>query len=97
MNPNARASINPKSRKWEINGNNTAPSKRSKESMAISQELLQLSVKQKQAGDKGVGVDIELVSAINIDNETFLERNFTVIFFFFFWKCFYLFVDDLKQ
>ena len=26
---------------------------------------------------KGVGVDVELLSAINIDNETFIERNFT--------------------
>lgn len=26
---------------------------------------------------KGVGVDVELLSAVNIDNETFIERNFT--------------------
>lgn len=26
---------------------------------------------------KGVGVDVELISALNLDNETFLERNFT--------------------
>lgn len=30
------------------------------------------------AGSKGVGVDVELISEINIDNETFIERNFTV-------------------
>lgn len=30
-----------------------------------------------QVGSKGVGVDVELISEINIDNETFLERNFT--------------------
>lgn len=28
-------------------------------------------------GSKGVGVDVELLSAVNIENETFLERNFT--------------------
>lgn len=31
----------------------------------------------KHAGTKGVGVDVELISEINIENETFLERNFT--------------------
>ncbi|KAI9292989.1 fatty acid synthase [Neoconidiobolus thromboides FSU 785] len=28
--------------------------------------------------EKGVGVDVELISAINIDNDTFIERNYTV-------------------
>ena len=28
-------------------------------------------------GSKGVGVDVELLSALNLDNNTFLERNFT--------------------
>ncbi|GMF02899.1 unnamed protein product [[Candida] boidinii] len=28
-------------------------------------------------GNKGVGVDVELISSINIENETFIERNFT--------------------
>lgn len=30
-------------------------------------------------GSKGVGVDVELLSALNLDNETFMERNFTAI------------------
>lgn len=29
------------------------------------------------AGAKNVGVDVELISSINVDNETFIERNFT--------------------
>ncbi|KAJ2737625.1 fatty acid synthase alpha subunit Lsd1, partial [Coemansia sp. BCRC 34301] len=29
-------------------------------------------------GERGVGVDIELIADINIENETFVERNFTV-------------------
>ncbi|GME71513.1 unnamed protein product [[Candida] boidinii] len=28
-------------------------------------------------GNKGVGVDVELISSINIENETFIEKNFT--------------------
>lgn len=30
-----------------------------------------------QVGSKGVGVDVELISEINIENTTFIERNFT--------------------
>jgi fatty acid synthase subunit alpha len=30
-----------------------------------------------QAGAKNVGVDVELISSINVDNEVFIERNFT--------------------
>lgn len=32
---------------------------------------------KEQVGSKGVGVDVELISEINIDNDTFIERNFT--------------------
>lgn len=28
-------------------------------------------------GSKGVGVDVELISALNLENDTFVERNFT--------------------
>lgn len=35
------------------------------------------SLTSKTVGNKGVGVDVELISEINIDNETFIERNFT--------------------
>ncbi len=31
----------------------------------------------KVAGSKNVGVDVELISSINVENETFIERNFT--------------------
>jgi len=40
-------------------------------------EKLQEMAKQVESKDNKVGVDIEEVSAINIDNETFVERNFT--------------------
>ncbi|KAK9765759.1 fatty acid synthase alpha subunit Lsd1 [Basidiobolus ranarum] len=29
------------------------------------------------SGEKGVGIDIQLLSELNIENDTFLERNFT--------------------
>ncbi|ODV95607.1 hypothetical protein PACTADRAFT_42750 [Pachysolen tannophilus NRRL Y-2460] len=42
---------------------------------AISDNLS--SMTKNLAGQKGVGVDVELLSAVNISNETFVERNFT--------------------
>jgi fatty acid synthase subunit alpha len=47
------------------------------ESVAMSKVLIKMSMSQVTAEDKGVGVDIELLSALNLDNDTFLERNFT--------------------
>ena len=32
---------------------------------------------KEQVGSKGVGVDVELIAEINIENDTFIERNFT--------------------
>jgi fatty acid synthase subunit beta len=32
---------------------------------------------EQQAGKRGVGVDVELTNAVNIENSTFIERNFT--------------------
>lgn len=39
---------------------------------SISETLAKLN-----GSSKGVGVDVELLSSLNIENETFLERNFT--------------------
>ncbi|GMF08343.1 unnamed protein product [Ambrosiozyma monospora] len=33
--------------------------------------------KSADGSSKGVGVDVELISAINVNNTTFIERNFT--------------------
>lgn len=46
-----------------------------KQTAAIVSDL----TKQATAGakDSGVGVDVELISSVNVDNETFVERNFT--------------------
>lgn len=35
------------------------------------------SLTKEQVGSKGVGVDVELIAEINIENDTFIERNFT--------------------
>lgn len=36
-----------------------------------------LTEKANVNGENGVGVDVELIQSINVDNETFIERNFT--------------------
>lgn len=46
----------------------------SEASKKTSKLLTQLSA---ESGAKNVGVDVELISEINIENETFIERNFT--------------------
>ncbi|KAJ2357061.1 fatty acid synthase alpha subunit Lsd1 [Coemansia erecta] len=38
---------------------------------------LALGQAQALAGPSGIGVDIELIADINIENDTFIERNFT--------------------
>ncbi|KAG7914259.1 hypothetical protein KL905_005406 [Ogataea polymorpha] len=51
-------------------------SKLSSEFSTETAEMLK-SMASRLTGEKGVGVDVELLSAVNIENETFLERNFT--------------------
>jgi len=80
LNPNARARYNDKKKVWGISAKQNgfaygqAPNK---ESVEMSKALMQLSGAHQQGDERGVGVDIELLSAIDITNETFIERNFT--------------------
>ncbi|KAL2754261.1 hypothetical protein ACRALDRAFT_1063161 [Sodiomyces alcalophilus JCM 7366] len=42
-----------------------------------TQEMMETLAKKMASGNSKVGVDVEDIAAINIDNETFVERNFT--------------------
>lgn len=78
LNPNARVSVDKKtakltySTKFADDAKSVAQQKISKTKQVVEQ----LAKGAQTAGNK-VGVDVEDISAINIDNETFLERNFT--------------------
>lgn len=44
---------------------------------AKTAEVVSQLAQQTAAGNVGVGVDVELIEAINVENDTFIERNFT--------------------
>ncbi|KAI9021639.1 fatty acid synthase [Phycomyces nitens] len=75
LNPNARAEFSKAKNTWTFNEKNVKPL--SLQSDASGTKSVLASLAQQQAGQKGVGVDVELISDIHIDNQTFLERNFT--------------------
>ena len=80
LNPNARAKFNDKKKIWTIPAKQSGAAYGSlpgKEAVAMSKTLMNLSEEHKEAEDRGFGVDIELLSAIDISNDSFLERNFT--------------------
>ncbi|KAJ3041629.1 3-oxoacyl-[acyl-carrier-protein] synthase [Rhizophlyctis rosea] len=75
LNPLARASYDKAAGSWNFNSNATAAVK---PDLTVTKALLDAVV---QLGDqpkgKGVGLDVQLISEISIDNDVFLERNFT--------------------
>ena len=79
LNPDARVSEDAKSSQLTFSQNfmkqseKTVPSQKAKETQQVM-EALATKVADKTSK---VGVDVEDISAINIDNDTFLERNFT--------------------
>ncbi|KAI7866261.1 fatty acid synthase [Spinellus fusiger] len=75
LNPHARAEFSKVKNSWAFNDNTVKPVLHQSDATGTKSVLESLA--QQQAGEKGVGVDVELVSAFNIENETFLERNFT--------------------
>ncbi|RUP46910.1 fatty acid synthase [Jimgerdemannia flammicorona] len=76
LNPQARAVYSKEKKSWHFNNASIVPTKSTGDVLATKAVLE--SIAKQQAGNKGVGVDVELTTAINIDNETFLERNFTL-------------------
>jgi len=76
LDPLARASYDKKEGSWKFNGKREVTTEISeKEAKKIKQILLSDAMKN-ECGN-GIGVDIELVTEIPINNENFIERNFT--------------------
>ncbi|ORZ20354.1 fatty acid synthase [Absidia repens] len=76
LNPNARAQYSKEKKTWTFDAKSaTANAVSTGDAEATKQVLLSLT--ERQAGKKGVGVDVELTSTVNVDNDTFVERNFT--------------------
>ncbi|KAF2267871.1 hypothetical protein CC78DRAFT_510962 [Lojkania enalia] len=75
LNPQARVTINNKTTQYTYPVKFEAPKKDAKtlETKKIVESLTQATVTE----NTKIGVDVENIAAINIDNDTFIERNFT--------------------
>jgi fatty acid synthase subunit alpha len=75
LNPTARVTVDKKTAKYSYPTKIVAPKKDAKteETRKMVESLTQASAGQ----NTKIGVDVESVAAINVDNDTFIERNFT--------------------
>ncbi|KAG0203436.1 3-oxoacyl-[acyl-carrier-protein] synthase [Mortierella sp. GBA30] len=80
LNPKARAQYNSATKSWAFNAKHLVPES-DKVDVDMTRAILETSAQESlgaQTSSRGVGVDVEMVSAINIENDTFLERNFSL-------------------
>ncbi|KAF2396135.1 hypothetical protein EJ06DRAFT_500524 [Trichodelitschia bisporula] len=77
LNPNARVTLDTKSSKYSYPAKPAEPSTEEKEALRRTRETAESLAKATAAPDSRVGVDVESVTGINIENETFINRNFT--------------------
>ncbi|KAI7904710.1 fatty acid synthase [Cokeromyces recurvatus] len=76
LNPSARTEYSKEKKSWHFtnkSANLAAPTAGDAE---VTKNIIS-SLTEQQAGKRGVGVDVELTNAVNIENSTFIERNFT--------------------
>ena len=75
LNPSARVAPNPKTA--ELHYPSGSAARPSDDSLGSTRALVEVMSKAKAAENTKVGVDVEAVESINLDNETFIERNYT--------------------
>ncbi|KAF5095210.1 hypothetical protein D0Z00_003247 [Geotrichum galactomycetum] len=76
LNPLARVDFDKKSESLTFNQRKLNQAKYTT-STGHTEEVLKALTAQAGAGSNNVGVDVELLESVNIDNENFVERNFT--------------------
>jgi fatty acid synthase subunit alpha len=76
LNPDARVSIDKKSSSLTY-ASNFAKKASNKEKTENTKQMVESLAKGAATANNKVGVDVEDISAINMENDTFLERNFT--------------------
>ncbi|KAJ1924023.1 fatty acid synthase alpha subunit Lsd1 [Tieghemiomyces parasiticus] len=77
LNPLARADYSAPKGTYVFKDNAGTTARPATDPEATAQVLRKLATGTTPEGDRGVGVDVELLSAVNVDNATFVERNFT--------------------
>ena len=76
LNPSARVSVDKKSS--ELTYPTSAPKKTTSDRRTEStREMVESLAKATATENSKIGVDVESIDAINIENDTFVERNFT--------------------
>jgi fatty acid synthase subunit alpha len=76
LNPSARVSVDKKTSALTY-AKNFATTPVNKEKTESTKAMVEALAKGAASANTKVGVDVEDIAAVNIDNETFLERNFT--------------------
>ncbi|KAJ9252808.1 3-oxoacyl-synthase [Paecilomyces variotii] len=74
LNPDYRVTVDKKTAELTYPA---VPPKPASEDLASTQKVVESLAKAAAVENSKVGVDVESVQAINVDNETFIERNFT--------------------
>lgn len=77
LDPLVRVHQNEDTEQYSFNAKDLASSAFVKDSHKDTAKVLANLTSQVSGSGKNVGVDVEAISAINIDNDTFLDRNFT--------------------
>ena len=75
LNPDSRVSVDKKTS--ELTFAASAPAKKTNPNAASTQNMLKSLAEATAAPGSKVGVDVEEVQAINVENATFIKRNFT--------------------
>ncbi|KAF2086578.1 hypothetical protein K490DRAFT_43995 [Saccharata proteae CBS 121410] len=78
LNPSARTAIDKKTSQWTYPSDMASPKQLAdKEKTQSTQRMVESLARATATENSKLGVDVEAVTAINMDNETFLDRNFT--------------------
>ncbi|KAH6616540.1 hypothetical protein C7974DRAFT_401961 [Boeremia exigua] len=77
LNPRARVTMDKKTATYSY-PKKPAPEPKKDKKAEETQKMVETLTKATASANTKVGVDVESVSAINIENDTFIERNFTV-------------------
>ena len=78
LDPTARVTEDTKSASYKYPTSPRKPSESEVQKLADTRAMVESLTQAQAAGPKTkVGVDVELIAAINVDNDTFVERNFS--------------------
>lgn len=76
LNPRARVTLDKKTATYSYPKKSVAEPKKDKKAEE-TQKMVETLTKATASVNTKIGVDVESISAINVENDTFIERNFT--------------------